>query len=286
MSPQLVWIITGTSSGFGRELALVALARGDRVIATARQRSLHKIEDLKTKGAETLELEVTAPLDVLKETAKKAVGIYGKVDVVVNNAGYVLSGPIEEKTPEESFQQFNTNVFGGLNVARAFLPYMRERKTGTIVWLGSLSGWAISPLAALYSATKAAVRQISESLHEEVASFGLRSVCIDPGMFRTAFLSDGNRSKFEVRIKDYEETTRKQEEWLASSNYKQLGDPVKCVQIIADIVRGEGIAKDKPFPTNLQLGSDCYKVAKDTAERTLRNLQDWEEVILSTDHKN
>lgn len=149
------------SSGFGKELSLALLARGDKVISTARARSLPKLTELKEKGAETLELDVTAPLSELHVVAAKAVAIYGHIDVVVNNAGYILSGVLEENTcvtdpaslpiyralyptftsPEQTYEQFNTNVFGCLNVARAFLPYMRPRKTGTIVWIGSIGGY-------------------------------------------------------------------------------------------------------------------------------------------------
>ncbi|KAK0447196.1 hypothetical protein EV421DRAFT_1789322 [Armillaria borealis] len=137
---QLVWLITGTSTGLGRDLALAALER-EKVIATARARSLHLLADLKEKGAETLELDVTAPLDDLKKVADKAAGIYGRVDVLVNNAGYLLVGALKESTPEETFHQFNTNIFGVLYVTRAFLPHMHAWRTGTFVWTGSVAGW-------------------------------------------------------------------------------------------------------------------------------------------------
>ncbi|KAI0293624.1 hypothetical protein B0F90DRAFT_1393384 [Multifurca ochricompacta] len=137
---SLVWLITGTSSGVGRDLTLAALQRGDKVIATARARSIGQLDQLREKGADVLELDVTSPIDKLHEIAKQAVAIHGRVDVLVNNAGYVLVGAIEENTPQETYDQFNTNVFGGLNVARAFLPYMRQRKSGSVVWIGSLGG--------------------------------------------------------------------------------------------------------------------------------------------------
>ena len=143
-SESLVWVITGTSTGLGRYLALAALARGDKVIATSRARSLGKLDDLKAKAPDsvhTMELDVTASLDTLKRAAEEAVKVWGRVDVVVNNAGYIDVGALEERTPEESLNQYQTNVFGALNVSRAFLPYMRERKTGTVVFIGSLGGW-------------------------------------------------------------------------------------------------------------------------------------------------
>ncbi|KAK7464239.1 hypothetical protein VKT23_006405 [Stygiomarasmius scandens] len=284
MSSQLVWLITGTSTGLGRQLALAALAKGDKVVATARARSLQSLDDLRVKGADTLELDVTAPLDTLKEVAKRAVEIHGRIDVVVNNAGYILVGAIEESTPEETYDQFNTNVFGGLNVARAFLPYMRQRKSGTIVWMGSLGGWRAAPNAGLYASTKFALRGISETLHEEIAPRGLRSICIDFGYFRTSFLNPGHRHPYESRIEDYREMGKKSDAALIAYNNQQPGDPAKGVQAILDVVRGEGAAKDKSFPKSLQLGSDCFAVVKNSAEQTLSNLEAWKDITFSTNH--
>jgi len=143
----------------GKELALAVLARGHMVMATSRAGSLPKLAELEERGASVLNLDVVAPLSQLQEVAKEAVGIYGKIDVVVNNGGMSLLEPWRRTRtfrhlwsrrrslicgvyrPQESLDQFNTNLFGGLNVARAFLPYMHPRKTGTIVWIGSLAGY-------------------------------------------------------------------------------------------------------------------------------------------------
>ncbi|TFK37144.1 hypothetical protein BDQ12DRAFT_653014 [Crucibulum laeve] len=283
MSSQLVWLITGTSSGLGRDLTLAALKRGDKVIATGRGRSISKLDDLKTKGADTLELDVTAPLETLKEAAKKAVAIHGRIDVVVNNAGYILVGAIEESTPEETLEQFNTNVFGALNVTRAFLPYMRERKTGTVVFIGSLVGWREVPYAGLYATTKYALRGISESLDAEISPLGLRSICIDFGYFRTSFLSADQRSPPVARIPDYRPTLDKTEAALQAYNGKQPGNPLKGVEVILDVVRGEGAAAGKSFPRGLALGTDCYNVVKVESDKTLARIEEWKEVSFSTD---
>ncbi|KAK0460631.1 uncharacterized protein EV420DRAFT_1332184 [Desarmillaria tabescens] len=282
---QLVWLITGTSTGIGRDLALAALARGEKVIATARARSVHQIADLKDNGAETLELDVTAPLDDLKKIAEKAVGIYGRVDVLVNNAGYILAGALEESTPEETFEQFNTNVFGALNVARAFLPYMRARRTGTIVWVGSIGGWRSVPNAGLYGATKWALRGISETLHVEVAPLGLRSICIDLGYFRTSFLTADHRKPHVSRIDDYKELTNKVETAFQAYNGNQPGDPKKGVQVMLDVVRGEGVAQGKEFPKSLLLGSDCFGGVQQQLDGYLKLQAQWETVSKSTDFK-
>jgi len=283
MSSQLVWIITGTSSGFGRDLVVAALERGDKVIATARGRSVSKLAELKDLGADVLELDVTAPLDKLQEIAKQAYDIHGKIDVVVNNAGYIHVGALEEVTPEETFAQFNTNVFGGLNVARAFLPYMRARKSGTVVWFGSVGGWRELAGGGLYSATKYCVRGISETLDVEISPLGLRSIVVEPGYFRTDFLTADNRVPYTPRIADYPEITRRAHEGLEAHNGKQLGDPKKGVEVIIDIVKGEGAAKGRTVPPVLQLGSDCYTLVTGACNKTLQNLEEWKDVIVSTD---
>ncbi|KAF9445505.1 NAD(P)-binding protein [Macrolepiota fuliginosa MF-IS2] len=280
---QLVWLITGTSSGLGRYLTIAALNRGDKVIATARARSLTQLDDLKARGAETLELDVTAPIEELKAAAVKAIGIYGKIDVIVNNAGYILVGAIEENTPEETLNQFNTNVFGALNVTRAFLPYMRERKIGTVIFMGSIGGWRSVPNAGVYAATKYAVRGISTTLHDEIAPLGLRSVCIDFGYFRTSFLTSNNRSHWVSRIEDYRPMSEKADAALQAYNGKQPGDPEKAVEVIVDLVRGEGASKGKAFPRSLVLGSDCFKTVKQESEMVLSNIEEWKEITIGTD---
>ncbi|KAJ6596158.1 hypothetical protein DFH09DRAFT_1024016 [Mycena vulgaris] len=281
MSSHLVWLITGTSAGLGRDLALAALKRGDSVIATAR--SVAKLGDLKAKGADVLELDVTAPLDELHVVAKKAAAIHGRIDVVVNNAGYILVGAVEESTPEETLQQFNTNVFGALNVSRAFLPYMRAKKSGTIVFMGSVGGWHGVPNAGLYAATKYTLRGISESLHLEIAPLGLRSTCIDFGYFRTTFLDPAHRAPYVPRIEDYNEMSARANDALVAYNGKQPGDPLKGVEVVLDIVRGEGLAKGKPFPTSVALGSDCYNAIKAESEGVLKRLEEWRALSESTD---
>ncbi|KAJ3503282.1 hypothetical protein NLJ89_g8502 [Agrocybe chaxingu] len=286
MAPQLVWVITGTTTGLGRDLALEALNRGEKVIATGRARSIAKLAELQAKGADILELDVTSPLEDLHEVAKKAVGIHGRVDVLVNNAGYILVGAIEENTPQETLDQFNTNVFGALNVTRAFLPYMRERKAGTVVFIGSKSGWESTPYAGLYGATKWALRGISETLHDEISPFGLRSICIDFGSFRTSFLDGDQRAPKVARIPDYQGTSGPVEAAMQAYNGKQPGDPLQGVKIVVDVVKGEGSAAGKSFPCGLVLGTDSYNGARKASLDALQRLEEWKEVSFSTDFEN
>ncbi|KAH6915606.1 short chain dehydrogenase [Coprinopsis sp. MPI-PUGE-AT-0042] len=274
---ELVWLITGTTAGLGRLLALAALERGDKVIATGRARSFSKLEDLKAKGAAVIELDVNASLDDLHGIAKKAIAIYGRVDVLVNNAGYIAVGVLEEVTPEETISQFNTNVFGGLNIARAFLPYMRERKTGTIVWMGSLWGWRGMPYAGLYCGSKWTLRGISYSLHAEIEPLGLRSIIFDFGFTRTSFLSDSQRAPAVSRISDYEAISKKAEDDLNAYNGKQPGDPEKGVRLMLDVIKGTGIAAGKAFPRAVAVGSDSYDAAKEEMAKEVVRLDEWKE---------
>ncbi|KAF8879567.1 hypothetical protein BD779DRAFT_1627971 [Infundibulicybe gibba] len=280
---SLVWLITGTSTGLGRELTLAALARGDKVIATSRARSLSKLAELKSAGADVLELDVTDSLENLHKIAKEGVEIHGRVDVVVNNAGYLAVGALEESTPQETLDQFNTNVFGALNVSRAFLPYMRKEKKGTVAFLGSIGGWSDVPNAGLYCATKSAIRSITETLHAEISSLGLRAICLELGHFRTGFLAAGHRAPYVPRIEDYYPMSEKADQSRQAYSGNQPGSPGKGVKAIIDVLHGTGVAQGKPFPVVLQLGSDCFKVVTVSCENTLDNLQQWKEVTLGTD---
>ncbi|EIM80691.1 NAD-P-binding protein [Stereum hirsutum FP-91666 SS1] len=265
----LVWFITGTSSGIGYELALAALRRGDRVIATARERSFRQLQaDSELKKFDTqvavLKLDVTAPLNELKVCAEKAVGLWGRVDVVVNNAGALIAvGALEEVTPEETFSQFNVLLFGGLNVARAFLPYMRKQRSG--------------------EATP--TECISESMDVELSPFGLRSLCIEPGYFRTKAVDPANRAPYVNHIEDYREMIGAKDEIFNKLDGNQLGSTPKLCSLIVDIVRSEGLAAGKPIPRSgsLQIGSDCYEVVKEKCEETLECLEAWKEAITGTD---
>ncbi|KAG8902301.1 hypothetical protein FRB99_004640 [Tulasnella sp. 403] len=261
---QLVWLITGTSSGFGKELTLEALRRGDKVIATAR--NVARVDSsLRENGADVLRLDVTDTLSNLKEIASRAVAIHDRVDVLINNAGYVLFGAIEENSPEESLSEFNTNVLGALNVTRAFLPYMRERKSGRVFYIGSIAGWVGVPGAGLYCATKAALRGmvpeaalasavilnptpvnagVTLAMHEEVKHLGIKVHCIEPGYFRTPLLStNGHRTTSEERIPDYNPIIKPSNDRLVQYDMKQPGNPAKLVEVVVDIGRGEGIAE-------------------------------------------
>ncbi|KAF8202134.1 hypothetical protein BJ912DRAFT_1019097 [Pholiota molesta] len=283
-SEPFVWVITGCSSGIGRELTLAALKRGDKVIATTRSQSFHTIQDLQTQGAAILELDVTAHIDELKKIAAGAIKIYGHVDVVMNNAGFVMSGSLEESTYEDMVTQFNTNVFGAMNVSRAFLPYMRERRKGTISFIGSCYGWRTVPFSGLYVTSKFAVRGMSDTLDDEISPFGLRSICFDSGCFRTPVLD--KRPRWNSAIEEYREAGEAANAALLAYSGYQKGDPVRGVNTIIDVIKHEGVAQGKEVPSGFALGADCYETVKAHCDKTLTRLEEWKEITLSTDYSD
>jgi NAD(P)-dependent dehydrogenase (short-subunit alcohol dehydrogenase family) len=283
MSSQLVWLITGTSSGIGRELTIEVLKRGDKVIATGRPTSIDQVRELEAFGADVLELDVAWPIEKIHEAAKQAEAIHGRVDVIVNNAGFLHFGSIEETTPEETYALFNTNLFGAMNVTRAFLPYMRARRSGTIANIASAYSWIGLPFAGLYMSSKWALRGMTLSLHGEVAPLGIRTTCLDFGHFRSKVLQPNQRGNTVSEVEDYREGLAATEAVLRGFDGKQPGDTIKGVKVVADIIRGEGCAVGRPFPMNLALGSDCYAMAKDASEQSLARLEAWKDVTVSTD---
>ncbi|KAG9230339.1 hypothetical protein BJ875DRAFT_409072 [Amylocarpus encephaloides] len=278
-----VWLITATSSGFGKEIALDALRKGDKVIATGR--SLGKLSAVKDGGAEILELDVTSSLDNINKTVAEAHARYGKIDILVNSAGYVLEGAIEEINPKESYDQFNTNVFGALNVTRAVLPYMRAQRSGVIAMFGSLGGYHVGPAFGLYCATKAACSIISDSLRQELAPFGIQVTSIEPGYFRTGFLNPGARISGEVTIRDYEDTVVGETRVvLEKTDGKQLGDVKKGSAVVVDVLTKRGEVGKMGIPSRLVLGSDCQEAIRANVTETLRRADEWKSVSDSTDY--
>ncbi|KAJ3046494.1 hypothetical protein HK097_000810 [Rhizophlyctis rosea] len=277
-----VWLITGTSSGFGRELTLQVLARGDKVIATARDTS--KLSDLVSKGAHALTLDVTSPPEQIQKVIGEAIAVYGRIDILVNNAGYLIEGAVEETSHEETLRMWTTNVFGMLNVTNALLPHLRSRRTGTIANLGSIGGYAGMAGAGPYCVTKWAVAGYSESLHAELTPLGITVICIEPGYFRTDFLKPGNRQFTKNRIADYDATAGAVRDILNQVDRNQPGDPVKGVKVMIDIITKTGVAEGRELPVRITLGSDSFEWVRRQAETNLKLLEDWGDVIKSTDH--
>lgn len=286
-----VWFITATSSGFGHEIAKLALARGDTVIATARNAA--KLDDLKQAGAHTMSFDVTAPLADIQATAKSVFERFGRVDYLLNVAGYVLEGALEELSPEEVYQSFNTNVFSVINTTKAFLPYMREQEVaadgvrGTVAAFGSLASWVSGESWIGYSMTKYCVSAMMEGLRRELEPFKITATVIEPGYFRTGILSSSTMNSAKERIAAYEDPntpTGKMKALLGKVDGNQPGNPQKGAQVIVDVLTRTGVAKGKETPVRIVLGSDCEKVIRDECASTTKLLDEWKDVIESTDY--
>src|SRR5262249_19559768 len=224
------WFITGASRGFGALIMEAVLASGDSVVATARDPS--SIAD----HPRLLKL----PLDVTNEeqardTAARGIEKFGSIDVLVNNAGYGLLGAVEEASAPEIERVFATNVFGLLHVTRAVLPYMRKRRSGHIINMSSIGGYASFTGWGVYCATKFAVEGLSEALSIELSPHGIHAPVVEPGFFRTDFLSAQSLSSTTVRIDDYADTVGKMRTFAATVNHQQPGDPRRLAQVIVQL---------------------------------------------------
>ncbi|KAF9691823.1 hypothetical protein EKO04_010322 [Ascochyta lentis] len=279
-----VWFITAASSGFGRYIALEALSRGHKVVASARSTS--RIADLEDKGAVTMELDVTAPQAHIEKVAKEANEQYGYINHLVNAAGYILVGAVEETSPKEDFDQFNTNVFGMLNVSKAFLPYLRATSGHrTVSNFGSIGSWSGGAGYGLYAGTKWACSGISESMRAELAPLGIAVTVVEPGYFRTGFLNAGAQVQSEKRIKAYDETAVGEvRARLDKVNNNQPGDVVKGTKVIVDILTKSGAAEGKEIPMRVVLGSDCSTGIRKKIADTVELLDEWDSITTKTDH--
>lgn len=303
---SLVWLVTGCSSGFGLEFYLNIKARGDYIIATARDLSnpnmRHYIQVSQTEdNVSVLQLDVTASQESLNGIIAEAIKIYGRIDVLVNNAGYVALGGWEDLGYDGFVEQFETNVFGLLKVTNAVLPHMRERRSGTLVFMGSLSGWKGNEFCGAYAGSKFAVEGMVEALQKEVEQFGIRTLLFEPGQFRTNLLSPSHVVANVSKIDDYKEASEMTLRSYTDVDSKQRGDPAKAVEIIMDVVRSETFyryieegdvpyafrnAKYGPMKFRLPLGQDAFDAIKTKCDLTLKVLDAWELLITSTDHND
>ncbi|KAH6975141.1 hypothetical protein BKA56DRAFT_633874 [Ilyonectria sp. MPI-CAGE-AT-0026] len=282
-----VWLVTGCSSGFGECLVPAILARGDKVIATARQVSdLEYLRDV--KNVEAIQLDVTAPNEVLCSKVEEAVAKFGTIDVLVNNAGYVLSGVWEELSYEDVKRQFDTNFFGALNLTRAVLPIMRAKRTGTVLFMGSIAGWHAVAAGGAYSASKFALEGAVESLAKEVQPIGIRVHIFVLGQFRTKILDAKNKKgklDADVGIQEYAEIKKRIDDIHAVTQAAQPGDPLLAVERIVDIARLENLAEQQAnsLPLRIALGSDAVDTMKRKCLETLETLNNWDSFSCSTD---
>ncbi|KAI0133038.1 NAD(P)-binding protein [Hypoxylon sp. NC0597] len=281
-----VWFIAGASNGFGRSIALEALKRGDKVAASSRNPA--KMADLEKAGAMVLALDVTSDDATIQAALQKAIDAYGKITHCINAAGYILEAAIEEASPKEVFDQFNTNVLGVANVTRNVLHHMRPRRQGVIANFGSLGSWEGGPAFGYYCSTKFAMTGLTESLHEEVKSLGITAVIIEPGYFRTGFLNPGGGNRIIAanplteEYKDSVVSGVKARLDMVDNN--QPGDVNKGAKVIVDILTQTGVGEGREIPMRIVLGRDVLEVIRNKIRSTEALLKEWEDVIVSTDH--
>lgn len=272
-----VWFVTGASKGLGLSLVKQLLAQGYQVAATSRS-----IEELKTATGNSSENFLPLSVNLKSEESVKA-GVnqaldhFGKLDVIVNNAGYGLTGSLEELTDEEARENFDVNVFGSLNVIRAVMPHLRAQQTGHILNISSVAGYTGNfPGFGIYCATKFAMNGFSESLAAEVKPFGIKTTIVAPGYFRTSFLTPESLNVPKNQIQAYKEVRDSQAIHQNDINGNQPGDPEKAAAAIINI------AEQPEAPLYLFLGQDAYDLAQAKINAVQQDLEKYKGITTST----
>ncbi|WP_345816171.1 oxidoreductase [Paraburkholderia sp. PREW-6R] len=275
-SPVPVWFITGCSTGFGREIAVAALEKGWRVVVTARQPdALKDFADRYGDRALVLELDVTQTSQIAR-AVEATLQHFGRIDVLVNNAGYGYLGAIEEGDDQDVRDMFEVNFFGVANTIKAVLPVMREQRAGHIVNITSVGGLVGNPGSGYYAATKFAVEGLSEALAAETAELGIKVTAVEPGPFRTDW---AGRSLKQTRtpIDAYAASAGKRRAGIAAASGKQPGDPARAALAIIAAVQSP------TPPGHLILGGDGLARVKGKLENLRAEIAAWEATTLSAD---
>lgn len=271
------WLITGCSSGLGRSLAKEVLKEGYNVVVSAR--NVDKIKDLVKDypNGIAVKLDVTSQEDInnaVQETMKR----FGRIDVLVNNAGYGYRAAIEEGSTEDINRLFNTNVWGPINLIKAFLPYMRQQRSGMIMNVSSIAAIEAAVGSGYYAASKSALESLSESLKKEVGPLGIDVVIIEPGAFRTDF-AGRSLTQSQEAIEDYASTAGKRRIENDHVHGTQPGDPDKAAKVIINTV------SKKELPSRLLLGSDAVNFAYNILDKRIMEYEKWETSSIKTDFK-
>ncbi|KAI1757516.1 putative short-chain dehydrogenase [Xylaria castorea] len=278
---QPVWFITGVSNGFGLLLTLRALKAGHRVVGTLRNKGKNTktVQQIENAGGEVMEMDMTESQESIHSKIKSV----GRIDYLINNAGYAIFCCLEQMSEKEVNTQIATNLFGPVYAMQAALEGMRARRSGLIVNISSIAAKDPLPTSALYAASKAALEAASESLAKEVASFGISLVVVNPGAFRTNFLTQLQLSENPMPS-DYKDSVVGQTiHKFANAGGKQAGDPEKGIERIFEIVTGEGMAgelKGKVF--RLVLGEDAFTRMKNNNDKFVQDFTIGEKAALST----
>lgn len=277
METQKVWFVTGASKGLGLVLVKKLLKQGYRVAATSR--NINSLADEVSEASESflpLEVHLTDNIST-KNAIEKCIAHFGKIDVIVNNAGFGQIGALEELTDEEAKRNFDVNVFGSLNIIRNVMPYLRRQQSGHIYNISSVGGYYGGfPGWGVYCATKFAVVGFTESLVEEIKEFGVTATVVYPGYFRTDFLADNSVMTPEHAIIDYAAARESEQAHLNSINGKQPNDPEKAADVLI------AISKEDQPPIHLLLGKDAYDMLKTKIDIITKDVEQWKNYTLST----
>jgi NAD(P)-dependent dehydrogenase (short-subunit alcohol dehydrogenase family) len=271
-----VWLITGCSTGFGRELSKAVIANGDKVAVTARK--IDDVKDIvegKNGNAISLTLDVTKPAEIAA-AVKATVEKFGRIDVLVNNAGIGYFGAVEESEDEQVRRMFDINVFGLGNMTQAVLPIMRAQKAGHILNISSIGGLRSFPAVGYYNATKYAVDGLSEALAKEVAPLGIKVTIVCPSGFRTDW-AGRSADNSNIVINDYATTAEVNKNNIRSVSGNQPGDPVRAALAMIKVVETENP------PLRLLLGAAALKGARLKLEELKKDFDAWEETSVGAD---
>ncbi|APG86431.1 oxidoreductase YusZ (plasmid) [Sinorhizobium americanum CCGM7] len=271
------WFITGISRGLGRALASVALARGDTVVGTARSSSFTLDHDFGTLHVVEADF---AQAGSAEASVAKAFELAGRIDVIVNNAGFGLLGAVETASEHEIDQLFAVDFFAPLRIIKAALPRLREQRFGHIVNITSIAGRAPTTGTALYASAKSALEGLSMGLALEVAPFGVKVTAVAPGSFRTEFLSSKSAVQSAAADAAYSETIGKSAAAFKTVDGRQAGDPELAAKAII------ALADSENPPLHLLLGSDALARARTKLAQVVDEMAKWEALTLSTDFKS
>ncbi|KAI1140609.1 hydroxybutyrate dehydrogenase [Hypoxylon sp. FL0543] len=276
------WLITGCSSGFGEQFVRQLTAQGDQVVATGRNAET-RLAHLKDTGATILDLDVTAPQAEIEKKFQEALDAYGTIDVLVNNAGFIQCGAIEEMTQEELQLSIDTHLHGPLNLTRAALPYLREKGSGWLIYMSSQSGFVGEPGAVGYCASKFALEGAVECLAKELAWLapGIKPLIIESGIFNTEVMANIHHVDSRIPFwKPLNDAARIR----GQGNYRNPpGNATEMVAKIIQIVKGTGFAEGREIPLRIPFGSDCLEVAYQKLQTLQKTYKEWEDVAKSTD---
>lgn len=277
MSTTKVWYITGASKGMGFSITKELLFKGHRVAATSR--TVNAFNQFAMFGDRFLALEVDLKSEQSIESSfNKTIEKFGKVDVIVNNAGYGLGGALEELTSEEINENFEVNFFAAVRVIQKALPYLREQRSGNIINISSIAGFAPGLGWSMYCAAKFALSGLSEALANDLKPLGLHVTNVLPGWFRTSFAKPDSIAYNKNQMEEYS-YLREYHEKMNRMNGVQLGNPDQIADAFLELI------SSKNPPVNLFLGSDAFNRAKSKIQQLNQEMSDWEAVSVSTDFK-